>query len=216
MSLEEARRYVGSDEVCGALQLELLKLEGCVPESKVLEVGCGMLNAGFPVIQYLNKGNYGGIDPNKWLIDCALEQKHILEESLIKKALFLHVSDFDASSFGIKFDFVLSHSVLSHAARWQLSQFLRNVGNVLAPNGKIIASIRLAEGNPWGNPGTEDKKDSLDETWQYSGNSFFTMDTILNTSKNCGLRADYKPEYTQLFIRTRPMDVHDWFVWRKL
>jgi hypothetical protein len=45
------------------------------------------------------------------------------------------VDDFDASELGIEFDLVLSHSVLSRCAYWQLEIFLRNVGKVLAPGG---------------------------------------------------------------------------------
>lgn len=49
---------------------------------------------------------------------------------------------------------MLSHSVLSHAAHWQLGEFLANVGVVLAPGGVILASLRLAERNAYGSAGS--------------------------------------------------------------
>jgi len=145
-ALRAARRYVATDEESGRRQLALLKREGCLPSSRVLEVGCGALHAGNPTIEYLEPGKWVGIEPNGWLIDAALTNpgNRRLVES--KRACFLNVDDFDASSLGRSFDYVLSHSVLSHAAHWQLPLFLHNVGKVLAPSGRIVASFRLAEG----------------------------------------------------------------------
>ena len=37
-------------------------------KSHVLEVGCGCLSAGVPVMRYLQRGHYVGIDPNRWLL----------------------------------------------------------------------------------------------------------------------------------------------------
>src|ERR1700686_3819341 len=90
-----------------------------------------------------------------------------------KRARFLSVEDFDASQLRIQFDFVFSHSVLSHCAHWQLEVFLKNICKVLAPDGRILASIRLSEGNPHGSTGTPDGQDSRDATWQYPGVSWF-------------------------------------------
>ena len=44
-----------------------------------------------------------------------------------KQPVFLQRTDFDASSLGRRFDFVISHSVLSHAAHWQCPQFFKGV-----------------------------------------------------------------------------------------
>jgi cyclopropane fatty-acyl-phospholipid synthase-like methyltransferase len=104
----------------------------------VLEIGCGCLHAGIPLIQYLEKGNYAGVDPNEWLRQKAMKKRYVRQLVKNKQARFLSVEDFDASELGIKFDFVLSHSVLSHCAHWQLEQFLRNIAKVLTPQGRIL------------------------------------------------------------------------------
>ena len=75
--LASARQYVGTDDVSGRLQLELLKREGCLPSSKVLEIGCGCLSAGIKLIEYLERGNYFGIDPNVWLRKTAMKDYRI-------------------------------------------------------------------------------------------------------------------------------------------
>lgn len=212
-----AKAYVATDEVSGQLQLELLRREGCKPSSKVLEIGCGCLHLGIPLIQYLEKSNYVGIDPNEWLRVVALKKPHIQQLVKEKDARFLSVDTFDASAsdLGIQFDFVFSHSVLSHCAHWQLGQFLQNSTKVLAPKGRIIASIRLAEGNAYGSRGTPNKRDSIGETWQYPNNSWFILATIVRTADKQGLTATDMPGYTKFYTATRPKEFHDWIVFRR-
>jgi len=210
--LSKVERYVGTNKVSGQLQFELLKREGCGPDSKVLEVGCGCLHAGLPLIQYLRRNSYVGIDPNKWLRQRPLKKRHVRQLVKEKQVRFLSVDDFDASELGIKFDFVLSHSVLSHCAHWQLEQFLRNIGKVLAPKGRILASIRLAEGNTYGSSGSPDKEDSMHEEWQYPGASWFKLSTIAKKADEQGLTAVHIPEYTEFYTKTRPQEWHDWIV----
>lgn len=132
---EDPSGFVGTDEVSGQLQFDLLQREGCRHDSWVLEIGCSNLHAGIPLIQFLEKGHYVGIDPNKWLRQSTLKNRKVRELVKEKQARFLVRDDFDARKLGIKFDFVLSHSVLSHAAHWQLEQYLANAAKVLAPEG---------------------------------------------------------------------------------
>jgi SAM-dependent methyltransferase len=211
-ALEEAKRYVATDRGSGEVQLELLKLEGCSPQSSVLEVGCGCLNAGLPVIAYLDAGRYVGIEPNRWLVEAALRSWRGRLLRARKRPTFLARTDFDASELGRTFDYVLSHSVLSHCAHWQLEQFVANVGRVLRPEGRVLASIRLAEGNAHGSPGSPDGDDSRDEEWQYPDVSWFTFATVQETARRHGLSAVVKPEYTELYVSRRPREFHDWLV----
>ena len=211
---DEAQRYVGTDEVSGQIQLELLKREGCRPDSRVLEIGCGRLHLAVPLIQYLNDDHYVGMDPNEWLRQVALKKEPVRKLVEEKGARFLSGDTFDASELGIKFDYIFSHSVLSHAAHWQFEQFLRNTAAVMAPGGRNLSSIRLAEGNEYGSEGTEDKQDSMDEEWQYPGNSYFTLSTVKKVAENIGLDAVYIPEYTAYYTQTRPGEYHDWIVFR--
>jgi SAM-dependent methyltransferase len=214
-ALREARRYVATDEESGRRQLALLQREGCRPSSRVLEVGCGALHAGIPTIEYLDPGNWVGIDPNGWLIDAALTSPGNRQLVEAKRATFLNVDDFDASSLGRSFDHVLSHSVLSHAAHWQLPLFLHNVVKVLAPAGRIIASIRLAEGNAFGSIGSPDGRDSHDESWVYPGVSWFTFATVEREARSEGLEVSLKPEYTEVYIAGRNRERHDWLVFSR-
>jgi SAM-dependent methyltransferase len=212
LQMDDPDCYVGTDEVSGELQFELLKREGCRPESKVLEIGCGNLHGAVPLIRYLEKGNYVGVDPNDWLRESAMKKRRIRSLVERKCARFLSVEDFDASVMGMSFDFVLSHSVLSHSAHWQLELFLRNVGKVLAPKGRILASIRLAEGNRFGSVGTPDREDSRQEEWQYPDVTWFKLSTVKETARALGLEAVHIEEYTEFYTQRRPKECHDWLV----
>ena len=219
--LDEPERYVRSDKVSGQLQFELIKREGCRPYSKVLEIGCGCLHVAIPLLQYLERGNYVGIDPNEWLRNSAMKDEEVARLVAGKEARFLSVDDFDASSFGVAFDLVFSHSVLSHFAHWQLDVFLRNTTKVLAPRGRILASIALAEGNAYGNPGSPNKRDSGCAEWVYPASSFFTMATVEEAAAKQGLSVTNVAEYTAFVTETRDRETavkecHDWLVFRRV
>jgi cyclopropane fatty-acyl-phospholipid synthase-like methyltransferase len=221
MSLAEAQAYTGTDRVSGRLQMEVLQREGCMPGSHVLEVGCGCLSAGLHLIEWLDADRYVGIDPNPKLREAALKDPNSRQLVERKRARFLSNTEFDASSLGTKFEYVLSHSILSHAAHWQLPLYLKNTAKCLAPGGRIVASIRLAEGNEFGSPGTPDKKDSMDEAWVYptkedpAGVSWFSWATVVRQAEAFQLEARVVPDYTKFYTETRPREIHDWVVFTR-
>lgn len=214
-SLSDPRKFVKTDEVSGQIQFELLKKSGCTPGSYVLDVGCGCLHAGVPLMGFLEAGHYAGIDPNEWLRDKAMKKPGVAELVASKQPAFLSNEEFDASQLGMKFDFIFAHSVLSHAAHWQLDQFLSNSAAVLSPDGKILASIRLAEGNEFGSTGSDDRQDSKAQEWQYPGISWFKLDTVRAVADKFGLTAEYLPEYTRFYTDTRPHEFHDWMLFTR-
>lgn len=207
---EEAKAFVGTNEASGHFQFDLLRLEGVVQDSKVLEIGCGCLHAGMHLIRYLKPGNYVGIEPNTWLRETlGLEAQSVI---LDRKARFLDRGDFDASELGQQFDFIFSHSVLSHCSHNQLFQFLENTAKVLGPEGKIIASIRLAEGNPYGSPGHPQMEDSMFDEWQYPGVSFFRLETVSRAAILYKLVPMVMPHYTRRLVTVCPEEFHDWML----
>lgn len=203
--------YVGSTVKSARFQFTFLQEIGLKKDSKVLEIGCGALHASRYLIDFLDPKHYVGIDPNPWLREYSVaKSKHLAELIDKKKPVFIDNSEFDASEFGIQFDYILSHSVLSHAAHTQLEQFLKNTSKVLAKEGKILASIRLAEGNHFGSEGTPNKKDSLDDEWVYPGVSYFTKETIEKTAGKFGLTVSYRDDFTRKLTSFRKPEFHDW------
>ncbi len=163
-------------------------------------------------MRYLDRHHYVGIEPNRWLLDAAMTDWRVRVVVATSRPPFLGRTDFDASSTGRVFDYVLAHSALSHFAHRQLEEFIRNVARVLQSQGRILASIRLAEGNAYGSPGAPDGDDSMDAEWQYPDVSWFKFDTVERVAAQHGLTVVVKPEYTQRFISRRPREIHDWLV----
>jgi hypothetical protein len=52
-------------EKAGREQLSYLLLAGLNPDSKVVDVGCGVLRAGYWLIHFLDPGCYFGIEPHR-------------------------------------------------------------------------------------------------------------------------------------------------------
>ena len=202
--------YVGSPSfehfvALGHAQLELLKLNGLHASAHVLEIGCGCLRAGRLIIQFLNQDRYVGIDPNTWLIDVAKEDLAGVEDLIHeKRPLFLDSEEFDASGTGRVFDFVVAHSVLSHAAHRQYSLFLQAVKRVLAPNGIVLASIRFY------NEMNQIAGDSRDEEWVYPGVSFFSWETVRDLAIANGFMPEWRPDYRTFISGRVPAAIHDW------
>lgn len=204
-----AQAYVGNANeayfMAGICQLELLKRNGLRPHHHVLEIGAGALVAGRPLMQYLCPDRYVGIEPNTWLVSAARDHFPDMDQWFReKKPIFLDRTDFDAADTGRTFDFVLSHSILSHAPHWQLPIFLRNVGKVLGPYGVIVVSLRMYDehGKLMG--------DSRHEEWQYPGATYFAIGTIQEEARKLGLEAEHLPEYRTFFTRYVPSNFHDW------
>jgi len=204
---EQAKVFVGSPgswwEDVGKFQLQLLQTHGCTPQSKVLEIGCGCLAAGHHIIDFLNPGNFVGIEPNSWLVDAAINEANLLPMVTEKKPIFLSNYDFDASSTGMKFDYIISHSILSHAGFDQLGQFFQAVSKVLEPGGILLASIRLAE------------QDSGHLEWQYPGVSYFSRETVFETASQYGLTCEERPDIRALLTGVARAHIHDWILARK-
>lgn len=208
---QNAINYVGNAHPeNGLAQLQLLLNEGLTESNYVLEIGCGALVASIPIISFLDRQHYVGIEPNKWLISDSvkiLENYKIVAE---KQPIFLNNYQFDATECNIKFDYIISHSVISHASLAQFKLFLENCSKVLRPGGKVIFSLRLTEENEF--DGLGEKEESITDEWQYPGNTFFHRSTIVNNALNWFSTIIEKNEYKKIIMESDPTAFHDWFV----
>ncbi len=208
-NFERAQVFVGNTEenyyTVGKLELDLLKMNGCTPESHVLEIGCGCLVAGRPIMQFLLPDRYVGIEPNVWLLEAVKEGLPDTNELIAhKRPLFLSNDEFDASEANRQFDFVIAHSILSHAAHWQCPRFLKAIKRVLAPSGVVIASLRFF------NDKNELMGDSNDEQWVYPEVSYFSWETIQRVAAEHGYHVEWRKDYREFFVNAAPSNHHDW------
>jgi hypothetical protein len=108
----------------GKEQLGYLLRAGLSPSSKLVDLGCGVLRAGYWIIHFLDSGCYCGIEPHQERLQIGIDS--ILEPETIelKRPRFHSNPHFDTSVFSEKFDFFLAYSIWTHAAKMQIQTML--------------------------------------------------------------------------------------------
>lgn len=141
IAAKEHRAFVGGlwEEV-GQLQFEFVKAQGLLPEHTFVDVGCGAMRGGVHFVNYLDKGNYFGLDINPSLIAAAKAELGAM--GLLDKSPNLLVNDnFELSLFGTNFDYAIAVSVFTHLFMNNIMRCLVEVNKVLKPNGRFYATF---------------------------------------------------------------------------
>jgi len=136
--------YVGPPrqyDFMGASQFRLLTALGLREHHILLDFGCGSLRAGRLLIPYLLPGHYFGLDPNSWLIEDGIAQQVGPSMLDLKRPTFLYRSDFEATRFGVTFDYIVAQSVFSHCGREIVAKSLSEFRACLAPSGLVLATF---------------------------------------------------------------------------
>ena len=137
----EHRNFVGGlwQEI-GDLQFEFLMRNGLAAHHTLIDIGCGALRCGIPIIRYLDCGKYFGLDINSSLIEAA--RSELANEGLTNKHPQLLVNEkFDFARFGVHFDFAIAQSIFTHLDAQLISQCLGELHKVLKPDGKFFATF---------------------------------------------------------------------------
>jgi len=197
----QAAKYVGTDRASGASQLTLLMSCGLRPDDDVIEVGCGALHLARPLLAYLDVARYVGVDPNEWLRLAALrDDPNLIALVAQQQPFFSSRDDFDTGVRNCA-DWVFAHSVLSHAAHWQLPQFLEGAASMLRRGGRLLASLRLSMVN------------SNSDGWEYPGATHFTMETVEDAVGEAGFSSlEWRPDLRVVHTATCPDEFHDWML----
>ncbi len=139
---EEKRRF----------QKEFILSQGLQPHHTYLDIGCGVLRGGLPLIEYLEEGNYAGYDVDPIIIN---EARKVLDENpqaLNKNPdiqLVEEVAEFSSSK---KYDFVMAYAVLIHMTDEIVESCFRQCSEVLTPTGVFYANVNIGEAeriNTW-------------------------------------------------------------------
>lgn len=162
--------YVGPPaeyDFMGATQFRLLCTLGLRANHYLLDFGCGSLRAGRLFISYLDKGRYFGIEPNKWLIEEAIDKQIGKDVLRIKEPQFDYNSDFTTGNFSVQFDFILAQSIFTHAGGDLIIAALKNFTDSLKPDGLIAATFAVGnhdfDGSGWVYPTCVNYSDSAIE-----------------------------------------------------
>jgi len=119
----------------GQLQFDYLLGHGLKPGARMLEIGCGNLRAGRLFIDYLDAGNYYGLDISPDILLAA--QDTVTEFGLQGKLPHLTLVQDMRLAFlpEGQFDVVHAHSVFSHSPIHVIDECLSNIGRLMAPDG---------------------------------------------------------------------------------
>jgi len=148
--LEEVMGFDGQFRAHRDFEFALLRRMGLRPSHRVLDVGCGPLTLGVPLIGYLDRGRYTGIDIRSHALSEAYRE--VADHALAGNNPRLVCSE----SFGVEelgdasFDVVTAFSMLYHLDDRLVRQFFATLPERLGPESLFVANINdLVESSRW-------------------------------------------------------------------
>jgi cyclopropane fatty-acyl-phospholipid synthase-like methyltransferase len=154
------RAYVGPPkdyDLVSAMVFNLLTCLGLRQHHRVLDIGCGSLRSGRLLIPYLNKGNYFGVEPNRWLVEDGVANEIGSDLIKIKQPVFSFNTSMKEFKAPLNLDFALAQSIFSHCGKDLIEQWLIQMHSHLKDDGALMATFLINtedfEGNGWIYPG---------------------------------------------------------------
>jgi cyclopropane fatty-acyl-phospholipid synthase-like methyltransferase len=124
-------------------QVTYLRNHGLSPEQTFLDLGCGTLRGGIPIIEYLEVGNYTGVDVRRQVIEEAA--KELRDHKLEPKCPILLTLDEAITQMSTTFDMIWAFQVLIHMEEDRLHEALDLAKKHLKPNGVFFATALIGE-----------------------------------------------------------------------
>lgn len=123
-------------------QINFLTQMGLQPHHHLLDIGCGTLRGGIPVIRYLDKGHYYGTEVREAVLD---EGRLELQEAGLedKEPGLILSTDVSTLSIDRRFDMIWAYSVFLHMTDEILQETMHFVARHLADGGACYANVNL-------------------------------------------------------------------------
>lgn len=122
------RDYVGGLwEEIGQLQFDFMVAQGLQPEHTLLDIACGSLRGGVHFINYLNPGNYLGLDKEQALINRGIEQELGKGKLAEKQPQFVINDHFEFDRFSKVPDYAIAQSLFTHLVESDIKLCLKNL-----------------------------------------------------------------------------------------
>jgi SAM-dependent methyltransferase len=138
---------VGSGDlwvVTRRFQFDFLLARGLRPEHRLLDIGCGTLRGGIPLIDYLQAEHYIGIEARGQILIEA--RKELAEAGLEhKRPLLIHASEPEELKLEVPVDYVWAFEVLIHLTDELLDGYFDLAARSLAEHGKFYANVNFGE-----------------------------------------------------------------------
>jgi hypothetical protein len=180
MRLIGHRFYVGGMwDIIGELEFNFLKDQGLKPSHCFLDIACGCLRGGIHFINYLEPGNYLGIDKEKKLISIGINKELGVPVYENKKPEFIISEYFEFNKFTKKPKFSLANSLFTHLNPEDIRLCMKNLRKFVDKDHILFATF--FEGDSFKNC---DKSHSV--TWfRYSKQEM----------EKFGIETGWKPSY---------------------
>ena len=163
--------------------------QGMMPDSLVLDYGCGVMRLGYWIIRFLDPGCYHGIEPNSDHL--TMGKNVVIGPDLLaeKMPVFSSDANFNLAVFGKKFDFIVARSIFTHFTPEAIDRALASCAAALNDNGIFIASF-------WPVDVTEKKNSQvlvgetlMDRPAKSGINVAYREDTLIEMANRHGLQA---------------------------
>ena len=116
-------------------------------KSKTLDIGCGTLRGGVPLIDYLEEGHYFGLEMRADVLEEGRKElARVRLES--KNPVLIVAEDITNAPLERSFDYAWAFSVLFHMTDEILEDCVRMVSRHLAPNGVFYANVNIGDAPP--------------------------------------------------------------------
>jgi hypothetical protein len=126
----------GKFEQAGRGSLAAAIAHGLNPEHKLLDIGAGCMRIGWWLIQYIEPCNYHAVEPNREMIDTAVD--------IIGEKVNVYYNE-DWVFPDVEFDMVFARSIWTHASKGMISKMLEEFAKIPNPNARFLTSVQLAE-----------------------------------------------------------------------
>lgn len=125
-------------------QFQFLLDQGLEKTDKLMDIGCGTLRGGIPMIQYLNVGNYYGMDVRDEVL--AEGRKEIKTAKLEdKNPNLISFNHFSEVKLDVKFNVMFAFSVLIHFEDKIAENCFQFVSKSLVVGGVFYANVNVAD-----------------------------------------------------------------------
>jgi len=136
-------------EEAGYRQFLFLKSQGLKTHHKFLDLGCGTLALGNYLIEYLDRGNYTGMDisakaliKGRELVERRIGREKVKE----KRPILIQNRDLTFSEvIGQAFDYIMVFSVFTLLPIKHFEEFVLNIEKIINQDSKIFLTILLGE-----------------------------------------------------------------------
>ena len=144
---ERRHAMVGASNVwkqARAFQFQFLKEQGLQKTDTFLDIGCGTLRGGIPLIDYLVTGNYYGMDVRDEVLK---EGKDEIRTAKLegKKPNLIAFNHFSEVEFDVTFNVMFAYSVLIHLEDAIAESCFQFVSKYLAADGVFFANVNIAD-----------------------------------------------------------------------